>query len=55
MLYALCHQFISLTFEGDELYTVVGKRGEASHSEGWTAIIMGRASRWNWARVILGC
>lgn len=45
MLYALCHQFISLTFEGDELYTVVGRRGEASHSEGWTAVIMDRASR----------
>ena len=28
MLYALCHEFISLTFEGDELYTIVGKRGE---------------------------
>ena len=24
MLYAVCHEFISLTFEGDELYTVVG-------------------------------
>jgi len=37
MLYTLCHQFIKLTF--------VGKRGEASHSEGWTAVIMDRASR----------
>jgi len=24
MLYGLCHTFIPLTFEGDELYTVVG-------------------------------
>ncbi len=24
MLYAVCHEFISLTFEGDDLYTVVG-------------------------------
>ncbi len=45
MLYGLCHQFINLTFEGDELYTVVGKRGEASESEGWTAVVMDRASR----------
>jgi len=45
MLYAICHEFISLTFEGDELYTIVGSRGEASDSVGWTAIIMERASR----------
>jgi hypothetical protein len=45
MLYALCHQFISLTFEGDEVYTIVGQRTEPSESEGWTAIILERASR----------
>lgn len=45
MLYAFCHQFVSLTFEGDELYTVVGKRTVPSESEGWTAVIMERASR----------
>lgn len=45
MLYAVCHEFIHLTFEGDELYTVVGERGEASQSEGWTAVVMERASR----------
>lgn len=45
MLYALCHEFISLTFEGDELYTITGKRCEPSNSEGWTAIIIERASR----------
>ena len=45
MLYAVCHEFISLTFEGDELYTLVGKRVEASDSEGWTAVVMDRASR----------
>lgn len=45
MLYGFCHQFISLTFEGDELYTVVGKRVEPMDSEGWTGIIMERASR----------
>jgi len=45
MLYTLCHEFIKLTFEGDELYTVVGKRKEACDSAGWTAVIMERASR----------
>jgi transposase-like protein len=45
MLYAFCHQFVSLTFEGDELYTVVGKRTAPSDSVGWTAVIMERGSR----------
>jgi hypothetical protein len=45
MLYTLCHEFITLTFEGDELYTLVGKRGQPSDSKGWTAVIMERASR----------
>jgi len=45
MLYAVCHEFISLTFEGDELYTITGKRCEPSESEGWTAVVMERASR----------
>lgn len=45
MLYAICHDFLKLTFEGDELYTVVGKRGEACDSQGWTTVIMDRASR----------
>ena len=45
MLYSLCQQFISLVFEGDELYTIVGKRGDADSCEGWTAVIMDRSSR----------
>nr|WP_320042585.1 hypothetical protein [uncultured Desulfobacter sp.] len=45
LLYGFCHEFISLTFEGDELYTIVGKRTMPSESEGWTAVIMERASR----------
>lgn len=44
-LYLRCSQFIDLVFEGDELYTIVNKRGEPSHSEGWTAVIMERGSR----------
>ena len=45
MLYSLCHDFISLTFEGDELYTIVGKRTDQSASKGWTAVIIERSSR----------
>jgi len=45
MLYAFCHQFVSLTFEGDELYTIVGKRTDPMESKGWTAVVMDRASR----------
>ncbi len=36
---------ITLTFEGDELYTLVDKRVQPSDSKGWTAVIMERASR----------
>jgi transposase-like protein len=32
MLYAFCHEFVSLTFEGDELYTIVGKRGRPTRT-----------------------
>jgi hypothetical protein len=45
MLYAFCHEFVSLTFEGDEFYTIVGKRTNPLESQGWTAVIMDRASR----------
>jgi len=45
MLYGFCHQFVSLIFEADELYTIVGKRKEPMESEGWTGVIMDRASR----------
>ncbi|WP_157072988.1 IS1 family transposase, partial [Candidatus Magnetominusculus xianensis] len=45
MLYGLCHEFLRLTFEGDELYTIIGKRTDPSQSSGWTAIIMERGSR----------
>jgi transposase-like protein len=45
MLYALCHEFISLTFEGDELYTITGQRVDACDCQGWTAVVMERASR----------
>ena len=45
MLYSFCHEFVSLIFEGDELYTVVNSSAKASASKGWTAVIMERSSR----------
>lgn len=48
MLYALCHRFIRLQIEGDEVYTRVGQNKPPSESEGWTIILMDRASRFIW-------
>ncbi|MBD3822758.1 MAG: IS1 family transposase [Thiotrichales bacterium] len=45
-LYGQIHQYISLTFEGDEVYTRVGKNIPAADSEGWTMVIMERSSRY---------
>jgi hypothetical protein len=39
------NEFVKLVIEGDELYTKVGKNKEASASEGWTIVLMDRASR----------
>lgn len=44
MLYSLCHQFIQLIIEGDELYTKIGKNVPPSESEGWTIVLMDRAA-----------
>jgi len=48
LLYALCHQFIQLQIEGDELYTKVAENKPAHQSEGWTIVLMDRASRFIW-------
>ena len=48
LLYALCHQFIEQLIEGDELYTRVGENKPAAASEGWTVVLMDRASRFIW-------
>lgn len=48
LLYALCHQFIQLLIEGDELYTKLGENKPAHLSEGWTVVLMDRASRFIW-------
>ena len=44
----MCHQFIQLVTEGDELYTKVGKNVPQDQSEGWTIVLMDRASRFIW-------
>ncbi len=48
LLYALCHQFLQVIIEGDELYTKVGENKPPSESEGWTIVLMDRASRFIW-------
>lgn len=48
LLYALCHQFIQQWIEGDELYTKVDQNKPAAASEGWTVVLMDRASRFIW-------
>ncbi len=48
MLYALMHTFLAQVIEGDELYTKVGKNVAVEDCEGWTIILMERASRFIW-------
>jgi transposase-like protein len=49
MIYALLHTFLTQLIEGDEVYTKVGKNNPVEASEGWTIILMDRASRFIWA------
>jgi hypothetical protein len=48
ILYSLCHQFLQQLIEGDELYTKVEKNKPPSQSEGWTIVLMDRATRFIW-------
>ena len=48
MLDALGHQFLSQLVEGDELYTKVKENNPPDQSEGWTIVLMARASRFIW-------
>jgi len=48
LLYALCHQFLNQVVEGDELYTKVKENKAPDQSEGWTIVLMDRASRFIW-------
>jgi hypothetical protein len=36
LLYALCHEFLNLMVEGDELYTKVQKNVPPEDAQGWT-------------------
>jgi len=47
-LFALTHQFLQQLIEGDELYTRVKKNVAPDESQGWTLVLMDRASRFLW-------
>jgi hypothetical protein len=47
-LFALPHQFLPQLIEGDELYTRVKKNVAPDESQGWTIVLMDRATRVLW-------
>jgi hypothetical protein len=47
-LFALTHQFLQQLIEGDELYTRVKKNVVPDESQGWTIVLMDRATRFLW-------
>lgn len=48
-LYSLMFSFLQQVIEGDEVYTKVGENAPVEDCEGWTIILMERASRFIWA------
>jgi len=48
LLFALTHQFLQQLIEGDELYTRVHKNMAPDESQGWTIVLMDRATRFIW-------
>lgn len=48
LLYSLTQTFVSMIIEGDELYTKVYKNKPVEDCEGWTIMLMERASRFIW-------
>jgi len=48
LLYALCQQFLQQFIEGDELYTRVHHNKSPQECEGWTIVLMDRATRFMW-------
>jgi hypothetical protein len=48
LLFALTHQFLQQLIEGDELYTRVHKKVAPDESQGWTVVLMDRATRFLW-------
>ena len=49
MSYSLAHSFLSQVVEGDELYTKVRSNVPPDESQGWTVVLIERASRFLWA------
>jgi hypothetical protein len=47
-LFALAQQFLQQLIEGDELYTRVKKNVAPDQSQGWTIVLMDRATRFIW-------
>ena len=47
-MFALTHQFLQQLIEGDELYTRVNKNVAPDESQGWTIVLMDRATRFLW-------
>jgi hypothetical protein len=47
-LFALTHQFLQQLIEGDELFTRVHKKVAPDESQGWTIVLMDRATRFIW-------
>jgi hypothetical protein len=45
---ASAHQFLQQMIEGDELYTRVHKKVAPDESQGWTVVLMDRATRFIW-------
>jgi hypothetical protein len=50
LLFALTRQFLQQLIEGDELYTRVHKNMAPDESQGWTIVLMDRATRFIWHR-----
>ena len=48
VIYAMLHSFLIQLIEGDELYTKVKKNVPVEDCEGWTIVLMDRASRFIW-------
>src|ERR1700754_2014920 len=48
LLFALTPQFLQQLIEGDELYTRVHKKVSPDASQGWTVVLMDRATRFLW-------
>jgi len=49
LIYALLHTFLTQLIEGDELYTKFEKNRPQEASEGWTLVLMDRATRFIWS------